>query len=446
MEDKQLELENKKQFETENFIIGEFLLLESKEKQLEILCEMDEPNLFLDERNNKLIASFSKILMCGQKVDVVTAYEPMKDELLATDLHLLTNKAWHFVKHIHKHINEHISILKKSKYKRELIKKIKKQLESIQDSTFLDDINTEKNKLIAELTSLSIADTSEFINLAELKEKISQQLDSKKDIEGYSWGISDLDTWTSGIVTPRLYVIGGLKKSCKTRFTVFTITELYKQDIPIAFLSMEMPAYEVTKMLCATLLKMDELRLRSSSILRDDERQKFENLELNQSLLGIECKPGLRIEGVLSRIRSYSKLGYKVIFIDYLQRISHNRNNQAQELEDISIKIADSARANNISIILLSQLNALAEREVPTPAHLKGSGGIGESADTILLMDNIYRRTKKEKGKIDVYIESRYGDSGRLSLHADLGSCQFSNYGTDDTKYQNQPIENVKLF
>ncbi|MCH7826521.1 MAG: hypothetical protein IIC75_00890, partial [Bacteroidetes bacterium] len=184
----------------------------------------------------------------------------------------------------------------------------------------------------------------------------------------------------------------------------------------------------------------------SSSILRDDERQKFENVELNQSLLGIECKPGLRIEGVLSRIRSYSKLGYKVIFIDYLQRISHNRNNQAQELEDISIKIADSARANNISIILLSQLNALAEREVPTPAHLKGSGGIGESADTILLMDNIYRRTKKEKGKIDVYIESRYGDSGRLSLHADLGSCQFSNYGTDDTKYQNQPIENVKLF
>ena len=112
-------------------------------------------------------------------------------------------------------------------------------------------------------------------------------------------------------------------------------------------------------------------------------------------------------------------MGFKVICIDYIQRISHNRNNQAQELEDISIKLADAAR----------QLNAAGEREIPNMGHLKGSGGIGESADTILLLDNLYRRTKKDddKNRIDIYIEQRHGDSGVLKIQSDLGSCQFRN-------------------
>jgi len=57
------------------------------------------------------------------------------------------------------------------------------------------------------------------------------------------------------------------------------------------------------------------------------------------------------------------------------------------------------------------------------------SGGIGEAADSIILFDNLYRRTKNEndKNKIDLYFEQRYGDSGRLQIEADLGSCRFNN-------------------
>ena len=57
------------------------------------------------------------------------------------------------------------------------------------------------------------------------------------------------------------------------------------------------------------------------------------------------------------------------------------------------------------------------------------SGGIGEAADAILLFDNLYRRTKNEndKNKIDLYIEQRYGDSGKIELWSDLGSCRFNN-------------------
>ena len=125
------------------------------------------------------------------------------------------------------------------------------------------------------------------------------------------------------------------------------------------------------------------------------------------------------------------------MFIDYLQRIDHDRNRQAQQLEDISTRIADSARLNNIAIVLLSQLNVQGEREIPSIAHLKGSGGIGEAADTVLLLDNLYRRTKQEadKNKININIEQRYGDSGTQSIQCDLGCIQFRNISLMEEDY-----------
>ena len=417
------------QIELEKLVIGEFISLRDKEKQLESLCELDEVDLFTDKKNQDIVNTFAKILLNGKVVDTMSIYNAMKDELTAVEIASLDKDIMATT-----YLPEHIFALKELKYKRNLIKSIKEKLEEIKSETFLEEIETSKDKLIADLNAISVGDISEFIDLKEYKQKISEHLNSTKDIEGFSWGISDLDNWTSGIVTPRFYVIGGLKKSGKTRFTIHTIKSLYLDEVRTAFLSMEMPAYEVTKMLCSSLLKMDDIRLRSSSILSNEERQKFESLEIDQSLLGIECKPGLKIEGVLSRIRRYAKLGYKVVFIDYLQRINHNRNKQATELEEICIKIADSSRTNNIAVVLLSQYNAAAEREIPNMGSLKGSGGIGETSDTILLLDNIYRRTKNdlEKGKMDVYIESRYGDSGKLTLWSNLGSCEFKNFSKTD--------------
>ncbi|HUX60372.1 MAG TPA: DnaB-like helicase C-terminal domain-containing protein, partial [Ignavibacteriaceae bacterium] len=189
--------------------------------------------------------------------------------------------------------------------------------------------------------------------------------------------------------------------------------------------------YEITKLLYSSFTGFNDLRFRSSSFLSHDERYTFENTHLNQELLGIECKSALSIEQVISRIKRLAKMGFTVIAIDYLQRIKSKNENRASELEDYSIRIADSARQNNVSIILLSQLNAMAEnpKEPPNMGSLKGSGGIGEAADSIILFDNLYRRTKNEndKNKIDLYFEQRYGDSGRLQIEADLGSCRFNN-------------------
>jgi len=405
----------------ERNIIGELLHLD-KQKRIDAIIEL-EAIKFEDKECESLFKTITYLTLKDKDVDTVSVFQnnqEVKPEVISSIYHDVVSDAF---------ITQHIYMLKSREHKKDLIKIITENLEQIKLGEFGEDIEEVKNQLLIDLSLITMDDKTEFDDLMFYKDKISEQLNSEKNIEGYSWGIEDLDKWTSGIQKPRVYVIGGLKKSGKTRFLIQTIKSLYEQDIQVAFLSLEMPAYEVTKLLCSSITGLNDLRFRSASRLKPEEKYEFDNIVFNSELLGVECRAGLDLEKILSRIRRLSKMGFKVICVDYIQRIAHDRKRQAQELEDISIKLSDAARQYNVALIIISQLNVLGEREIPNVGHLKGSGGIGESADTILLLDNIYRRTKqdKDKNQIDIYIEQRHGDSGKLSLQCDLGSCQFRN-------------------
>lgn len=405
----------------ERTIIGELILL-NKEERLDAIIELEKIE-FEDEEYASLLKTIVGLALAGKDVDTVSVYQ-LNKEIGAIEISKITNEV-----NSTAFVNQHIYLLKSRSYKKELLKIIENGKQQIKIGEFGSDIEEVKNGIVIDLSSLSMDDKAEFDSIAGNKKLIADHLNSLKEIEGYSWGITDLDNWTSGIVIPRVYVIGGLKKAGKTRFLIQTLRFLHNQEVRAVFLSLEMPAYEVTKLLYASVLGLNDLRFRSGSHLSIEEKHLFEKAKIDENILSIECKSGLALDKIISRIRRYAKMGFKIIAIDYIQRIVHNRSRQAQELEDISIRISDAARQYEVGIILLSQLNVMGEREIPNMGHLKGSGGIGESADTILLLDNLYRRTKQEsdKNKVDIYIEQRHGDSGVLNLQCDLGSCSFRN-------------------
>lgn len=405
----------------EKIVLGELIEIDSS-RRIDAIIELDKIK-FENDIYESIFTSIKELALENKNVDSIAIYQKNK-EIPAVEISKLTLGI-----NSPEYLFSHIEFLKDREYKKQLTKKIKQYsslIETGQDAQDLDEI---KNGMIADLSGLTRDEQAEFENISEYKKQIEKQIHSLSDIEGYSWGIGDLDKWTSGIMPPRVYVIGGLKKSGKTRFLIHTIKSLHNKGIKNAFLSMEMPGYEVTKLLHASFTGLNDLRFRSASKLKHEELLMFKDVNIDESLFGLECKSGLKLDQILSRVRRYSRMGFKVIMIDYLQRISHDRNRQAQELEDISIKLADSARQNNVALILLSQLNAMGEKETPNMGHLKGSGGIGEAADVIFLFDNIYRRTKdeKNKNKIDIYIEQRHGDSGVVQIWSDLGSCRFNN-------------------
>lgn len=397
------------------------MLKADKETQIKLLSELDSPGLFLIEKYRKIIAAFFKCLFAKVEIGPITLANVLQGELTINEI----LEILHYTQSA-KDLKAHLSILKALRYKRELTLSAEKFLERLNTSTVADDLDEIKNRAVVEINSINVADKSEFIDFDLLKTKITEQMKREDGLQGFSWGINAIDKMTSGIVLPRTYVIGGLKKSGKTRFVIHTIKKLIERNVPTAFLSLEMPAYEVTKLTTASMLNIEDHKF-DGPYLTSDEKVRFLNFTLNDKSLAVECKSSLKLTHVLSRIRLYSKLGYKVVFIDYLQRIDHDRKRQAQELEEISIQISDAGRINNVAIILLSQLNNLGEREIPNVGHLKGSGGIAESVDSIILFDNVYRRTKKEEDKncIDLYFEQRYSPSGLKSIYADLGAIQF---------------------
>lgn len=399
------------------------ILRADHETQIELLPEVDSPGLFLTEKYYKIIGGMFKCFLAKVKIEPVAIAQIMEGEVTINEL----LEIYRYTKDAG-NLRPYLNILKAEKYKRELVVISKRFDEDINSLTVASDIDEIKSQMIAKLNSITVSDKSEFVDFDFYKEKIEEQIEKSDGLQGFSWGITFIDDITSGIVIPRTYVIGGLKKSGKTRFAIHTIKELMEQQVPTAFLSLEMPAYEVTKLLSASMLKIDDCKL-DGKFISNEEKLRFKHLQIEKQYFGLECKSFLKIAQVISRIRLYAKLGYKVVFIDYLQRLDHDRKRQAQELEEICIQISDAGRVNNVAIVLLSQLNNLGEREVPNVGHLKGSGGIAESVDSILLFDNLYRRTKVEtdQGEIDIYFEQRYSPSGKKPIHADLGSLQFDN-------------------
>ena len=409
----------------ERSILGT-ILISTPEEQLDFYSNCGE-KYFLDQRNKEIFNAFGHALLAKKKINTLVLVELQKNDSIGLTIEEIKslNKdiSYNFT------IEEHIKLLKERYYKQSVAEKIKKSISDIEKLKLYDEIKPIKEDLIVQLSSIDIEHDSNFIDHKENLIKLQTNLNSERKIEGYSWGIRELDIYTSGIVSPLVYVIGGLKKSGKSRFLIGLRKELAKQGIPTPILSLEMPSYEITKLTLASEYGYNDIKLRAGGFMTKEEKTQINSAEINFDLFPTECISGLDLGAVLTRIRRYSTLFPNApILIDYIQRINHNTQKQAQELEWISKSIADAARKYNVPIIILSQMANIAERETPTIGHLKGSGGIAEAADVIMLLDNIYRRTKKDEKKniFSITLEQRYGDSAVFEIYGDLGTCRFA--------------------
>ena len=404
--------------EIERGILGE-LLTANYEKQFEIFEELTVEDFSVSKHRELFVIAKDLHTTLKQPIDMVILYSNgFKD---ATFLSQITQEVT-FGK-----TNIYIKLLKEATFRRKMIEVIKDSLGQVERSDFHDDQEQIKEELISNLNKLELGKFVNYVDIDEYKAKIAENLDQNRGSEGYSWGIKDLDLMTSGIIVPRLIVLGGLKKSGKSRFSIWSVMQLYRQNVKCGFIQLEMPPYEFTKCLYAAFCKINDMKLRSGSMISKIERNIFDTTKISSKMILIDNTPRQNIQQVISRLRLMKKEGCEVVFLDYLQRIDHDRNKQAMELESISNQLADATRELGITVVLLAQLSNLAERETPTIGHLKGSGGVGESADTVLLFDNVYRRTKNDmdKNSIDIYVEQRYGDSGKIELTSDLGSMWF---------------------
>lgn len=420
--------EQKFQRVLEEKIVGSILTLDTTEEQMHALFELGNDKYISSEDYREMLHGISHLVINEKmKADTLKLYSYLGKYALEISKTTMSISSTAY-------LDQDIKFLKMLNYKKELLGDLKKNIADLSDSQSLSEIESSKNNFILTLSSKLFGNESVMMDYRKLDELLLNNLSKEKadKIDGLSFGISDLDTITNGIIPSKLYTIGALKKAGKTRFIVHTMKALYYQNIPTALLSLEVPEYSAYQLLKATFIGIDDQKLRAGNLkfLSQDEVSKLRSVQFDDSLMMVECNSGLNLAHILQRIRKYSKLGAKVIFIDFFQRIIHDIKNKVNELEEIAQRLADASREYDVAIFILSQLSNLAEKETPSISHLKGTGGLAEASDTILIFDNVYRRTGDEnfKDRIDVEITQRYGESGKLSIYADLGKCAFNNY------------------
>lgn len=250
-----------------------------------------------------------------------------------------------------------------------------------------------------------------------------------------------LDNWLGGIAPGRVLVIAGRPGLGKTTFALnvaLTMNEIMND--PILFFSLEMDEAELFYKVCSFQheIPLEEI-IKYQLDLHQLEMIERTAHRLKKSKLEFDCNaylsPAILRQKIAKIKNRYGKVG--AVFIDYLQLMVANGNNNGKEYErlsDITRSVKLIAKEFDVPIFLLSQLNRESEKgggrekehKRPRMDNLRGSGTIEQDADVVMLIHSESHYHHEDADKLHdwtLYIEkNRMGRTGYLE-HTFLKYC-----------------------
>ena len=240
-----------------------------------------------------------------------------------------------------------------------------------------------------------------------------------RDDNGVHTGLIDLDN-TLGHMKPGELIIVAARPSVGK--TSLALTVMYhgmiQQSLEVLLVSLEQAKSEI-----AARLIIMESRVPSSAYrtghLNQDQRTKLAEAarRLTDCKGHVDDCPTQRMVRIMAnarRLKTQHAIG--LVIVDYLQLIEpDNRKEPRQEqVSGIARRLKQLARQLQVPVMALCQLNRQAEKEEPRLSHLRESGDIEASADTVILLH------KKDEANTDtveaIVAKQRNGPTGRVSL------------------------------
>lgn len=195
-----------------------------------------------------------------------------------------------------------------------------------------------------------------------------------------------------------------------------------------AFFSTEMKAKEIQgRFISLKTRKPLWLMERKDEKVLVDAFNKMQNIKYSeQNDCNIYYKFG-DFTQMCNLIRKEAFAGTKVVFIDYLQQITHSIGYNAPltyVIGDMSYKLKNLAGELDIAIVMACQLNREVGKQVkdmgPKLHHLKDSWSIEQDSDVVLLLhrEELYDQYSNKKNVLDVFFaKNRQGRTGAGELY-----------------------------
>ena len=259
-----------------------------------------------------------------------------------------------------------------------------------------------------------------------------------RKVIGYSTGIKELDFCTGGIERGKVYAVGALKKTGKSRFGVFLSCKLKESGAGIFWNTLEMNSEQLNMLALSHYSKIN-----SSFLGKELPKDVYPTLPAaigNVSNLDWTLYREHTVIDLRNRILSEKrKKNIDVVFVDFIQRMRNDKykSDRVREVESIAQDLADMTRDLNVAVIEFSQLSGAAEKldkeEIPNIGHFKESQAIPENADSIWVLHDTgrgelpYNEDGSYKLKpLKIKVDQRYDVSGSIiDILADLRICEF---------------------
>lgn len=193
---------------------------------------------------------------------------------------------------------------------------------------------------------------------------------------------------------------------------------------PVLVLSQEMQAGDLVDRAVANLGRVSLSRLTTGRFDKDDWTRITEAADTTARMpLYIDDQPALTVLDIRNKARQVQQHcgGLALVVVDYLQLCASasTHDSRHHQIEAISRGMKTLAKEIGCTVLLLSQLTRASELDEPELHHLKESGAIEEDADTVILLHPMGDAPEGGMLVLVKLAKNRQGRRGRLGLAFD---------------------------
>lgn len=242
-----------------------------------------------------------------------------------------------------------------------------------------------------------------------------------KTMNGKPTGFTQLDSLIDGLHNEFILIAARTSKG-KSAFALNMANNLVRAGYKPAYFTLEMSAEECVQRMIATETNIGTRNLEYGTF-RNEDYKKIEDAcsAIFDSGIIFDDGMGQTIYDIAAKIKAYVRIEKcNVIFIDHfaLIRSTETRMPRTEQCSFISKQIMALVKEVKVPIVVVCQLNRIAENETPQLSHLSESGYLEQDAQCIILFDRD-RMLEEGKTTIDTHVhvaKNRHGPTGMIEL------------------------------
>jgi replicative DNA helicase len=380
------------------------------------------PEMMYNEANKVILKAILELSEQNKPTDLLSVNEKTGGKLLNEILSITSKVA------SKANLEYHCSILIQKYISRELMMLCQRSISEINNTD--NDVFQTIQKISTEIESFSIKnakDFKEFNAVAhEMIKKIETMQLSGNKIVGLDTGFARLNAISNGWHSPDLVIISARPATGKTAFALNLAVNLAKQNIPVAFFSLEMSTEQLAMRVISSMTGIYSNYLTKAEI-HEGNWKTLLSTDFNLPLY-VDDTASLNLLDFKEKVRkAKKKWGIKAVFVDYLQLMSvYGKGNREQEISTISRTLKAMAKELDVPIIALAQLSRDVEKRNGEPrlSDLRESGAIEQDADIVIALHNEEPESDNPLIKV-LYLKHRNGEVGFIRLQFEKGKQLF---------------------